>query len=316
MTTLITGGTGFIGAELVRQLLDADVDDDLHITHRRGDFTRLGTAVDLVSAHRIDLSDTDALNDLVQTVVPDRIFHFGAVLTGPGQANPQLAVRANAFGTYALLEAARTAGVPQMVFASSIGTYGRDIQDPAIGLSTVQRPLSVYGVTKVFGENLGSFYRTKYGLDFRGLRYPALVGPGVTTPSVVQYTSWMIEEPAKGNPFTAAVTPEFAVPIVYYKDAARAAITLSQASADRIKTVNYLVDGLRPTPTARQIAGAVEERIPGARIEFAPDPATQAILDAAMKPLDDSEARSEWGWVPEFGLSSMIDDFLLELAKN
>ena len=127
MATLITGGTGFIGAELVRQLLSDDANETIHVAHRRGDFQRIDDLLDRVSLHQLDLSDWTAIQELVASIRPQVIFHFGAVLTGPGEANPQLAVNANAIGTYALLEAARLAEVRQIVFASSIGTHGTAI---------------------------------------------------------------------------------------------------------------------------------------------------------------------------------------------
>ncbi len=316
MSTLITGGTGFIGAEIVRQLLADDEGQGIHVAHRRGNFRRIEDLIDRVALHQLDLSDTSAVYELIGTTAPDVIFHFGAVLTGPGQANPQLAIEANAIGTYAILEAARHAGVRQVVFASSIGTYGTDIGTSVIDDATIQRPLTIYGVTKVFGEHLGAFYRRKYGLDFRGIRYPSIVGPGVTTPSIVQYTSWMIEESARGNPFTATVRPDLSVPIMYYKDAARAAIVLSRAPEEPLVTFSYLVDGHRPTPTAAQIADTVRSLIPEADIDFSPDPDLQPILDEAVRPIDDSRARAQWGWSPAYDLGSMVADFLDEMRSS
>ena len=316
MSMLITGGTGFIGAEIVGQLLNEGADHAIHVAHRRGNFERIKDLVDQVTLHQLDLSDAEAIRVLVDETRPDVIFHFGAVLTGPGQANPQAAVEANAIGTYALLEAARLADVHQIVFASSIGTYGSDIRTPVIDDETIQRPITIYGITKVFGEHLGAFYRRKYGLDFRGLRYPSVIGPGVTTPSVVQYTSWVIEESAKGKPFTITVRPDFAVPVMYYKDAARAAIRLSRAQQENLVTSTYLVDGHRPTPTAAQLAESVRAQLPEAQIDFAPDPEVQSMLDEAVRPIDDSRARAEWAWTPKYDLDTMVADFLAEMDAH
>ena len=316
MSTLVTGGTGFIGAEIVRQLLAEDGNQTIHVAHQRGNFRRIEHLLDRVSLHQLNLSDSTAIQELIDSTRPLLIFHFGAILTGPGEANPQAAVEANAMGTYALLEAARLAEVGEVVFASSIGTYGSDVRTPVIDHETIQRPITVYGVTKVFGEHLGAYYRRKYGLDFRGLRYPSIVGPGVTTASVVQYTSWIMEESARGNRFTVPVRPDFAVPIMYYKDAARAAIVLSRAPAEAIVTSTYLVDGLRPTPTAAQLVDSVRARLPAAQIDFKLDEELQVILDQAIRPIDDSRARIEWAWAPAYDLDTMIDDFLRELRSN
>jgi threonine 3-dehydrogenase len=315
MSILITGGTGFIGAEIVRQLLALD-QEEIHVLHRSGNFQRLQDLADRLDFIQVDLADADRLGDVVAATRPHAIYHLGAILTGPGEANPQAATEANAFGTYALLEASRRYGVSQFLFASSIGVYGADIVEDVITDLTLQRPFTIYGITKVFGEQLGSFYKRKYGLDFRGLRYPSIVGPGVKTPSVVQFTSWVIEECAKGNPFAITVTPETAVPVMYYKDAARAMIQLGGAPVEKIETVNYLVDGVKPTPTAGQLAEIVRNRISGAQITFEPEMAFQSVIDQAIRPLDDRRARSEWNWEPAYDQEAIVDDFLAELREH
>jgi threonine 3-dehydrogenase len=315
MSILITGGTGFIGAEIVRQLL-ARGEREIHVLHRSGNFQRLQDVVDRLNLIQVDLADTDRLGEVIEATRPEAIHHLGAILTGPGEEDPQAAIETNAFGTYALLEAARRLGVKQFLFASSIGVYGADISGDVITDLTLQRPFSIYGITKVFGEQLGAFYKRKYGLDFRGLRYPSIVGPGVKTPSVVQFTSWVIEECAKGSPFTITVTPETAVPVMYYKDAARAMIQLGEAPVEEIKTVNYLVDGVRPTPTAGQFAEIVQDRIAGAQISFEPNVIMQSVIDQAIHPLDDRRARDEWNWQPTYDQEAIVDDFLVELKDH
>lgn len=315
MSILITGGTGFIGAEIVRDLL-AKGEEEIHVLHRSGNFQRLQDLVPRLHLVQIDLADTARLDEVVAETRPRVIYHLGAVLTGPGEIDPQAATETNAFGTYALLEAARRHGVDQLLFASSIGVYGAGITENVITDLTLQRPFTIYGITKVFGEQMGAFYKRKYGLDFRGLRYPSIVGPGVKTPSVVQFTSWVIEESAKGNPFTITVTPETAVPVMYYKDAARAMIQLGEAPVERIETVNYLVDGVKPTPTAGQLAEIVRSRIPEARIRFEPEIAFQSVIDQVIRPLDDRCARAEWSWEPAYDQETIVDDFLVELMDH
>ncbi len=312
MSTLITGGTGFIGAEIVRMLIERD-EGPIHVAHRSGNFGRLAGLEDKVELHQLDLSDPDATEAVVAKVAPKRLFHFGAILTGPGEADPQALLTANAIGFIRMIEAARLAGTEQMIFASSIGTYGRDLGPGPVTDLSLQRPNSVYGVTKVFGENLGAYYRSRYGLDFRGLRYPSIVGPGVTTWSLAQYTSWMIERSAQGVPFTVWTGPESVIPLLYYKDAARAALDLAAAPQDQIKTINYLVDGFQPTPTAGQIAEAVHRALPQAEIDFKPDPSAALSLSRNLI-IDDAVARREWGWAPSFDLDAMVADIIAEVA--
>ena len=188
------------------------------------------------------------------------------------EADPPAAINANALGTFHVLEAARLFAVPQVLFASSIGTY-RD--DWAMGRSMTRRCSArylLYGATKLFGELLGRFYRRKYGLDFRGLRYPVIVAPGVTTPGVLQYTSWVIEAAANGIPFTITVEPGTGPAVLYVKDAARAMVELAAAPEEQIRTINYLVTGTQPAPTAGELVDLIRGRVPAAQIDFAPDP--------------------------------------------
>jgi threonine 3-dehydrogenase len=315
MTTLITGGTGFIGAEVVRLLL-AQGERDLVVFDINPSAQRLDDVADRVEIVRGDLGNFSHVLNAVKNAEPATIYHLGGMLSAPSDADPPASLRANALGTFHVLEAARLFGVPKVLFTSTIGTYGLGIQKGIIDDLTLQRPQLFYGVTKVFCEHMGLFYRRKYGLDFRGVRYPSIVGPGVKTPGVVQFTSWAIEECAKGNPFTIWVRPETRTPVLYFKDAARAIVKLAQAPAERIETVNYVLAGVTPMATAQELADTVRARVPGAQIAFEPDPALQEMLDKLLLPIDDRNARQEWGWQPEYDQARIVDDFLQELQQH
>lgn len=124
---------------------------------------RLGDVADRVTVHQLDLSDLGRIEAVVDTVHPTRFFRFGAMLTGPGERDPQTSLQANGVGFIHTIEAARRAGTEQFIFASSIGTYGRDLEPGPIDDRSLQRPRTAYGV-KVLGENLGAYYRSKYGI--------------------------------------------------------------------------------------------------------------------------------------------------------
>jgi len=315
VAVLITGGTGVIGAEVARLLLDQG-EERVVLFDRNPSTQRLGDAADRAEVIRGDLGIFSHVLDVVDQVRPTAIYHLGAMLSLLCEADPPAAIHANALGTFHVLEAARLFAVPQVLFASSIGTYRDDLGDGPLDDTTLQRPTLLYGAIKVFGELLGRFYQRKYGLDFRGLRYPVIVAPGVTTPGVLQYPSWVIEAAATGTPFTITVEPRTCPPLLYVKDAARAMIELAAAPMDQIRTINYLVTGMEPVPTAGEWAELVRDRVPTARIDFAPDAELQALLDEMVRPIDDRNARAEWGWQPAYGLEAMVDDFLLELRQH
>ena len=315
MATLVTGGAGFVGAKVVRALLERG-DETLVVFDLDPRPRRLDDVADRLELVRGDLGNFSHVLNAVKAAGPDVIYHLGGMLSVPSDADPAAALRANALGTFHVLEAARLFDVPRVLFSSTIATYGLDIAEDVITDTTLQRPRLFYGATKVFCEHMGLFYRRKYGLDFRSVRYPSVVGPGVRTPGVAQFTSWVIEESARGNPFTITVDPEARYPVMYFKDAARAIIELGDAPRDRIRTVNYLIAGATPIASARELADLVRSKVSEARIDFKPEPGLQAMFTRYHLPLDDRKARSEWGWKPEYDQERIVDDFLQELALH
>lgn len=316
MSIIITGGTGFIGAETVRALLEKG-EKDLFVFDINPSTKLLDEVADQVEVVRGDLGNFSHILNLVKTVRPKAIYHLGGMLSQPSDADPAASVRANALGTFHVLDSAKLFEVPQVLFSSTIGTYGMDIKDDtAIDDYTLQRPQLFYGATKVFCEHMGLFYKRKYGLDFRGIRYPSIVGPGVKTPGVVQYTSWVIEECAKGNPYSMYVKPETKCPVMYYKDGGRAIVMLAEAPLENIKMVNYIIAGAVPIASAQELVDLVKKKIPSAKIDFKPDLELQKILDKLLLPLDDRNAREEWGWKPAYDQEAIVDDFIKELKEH
>lgn len=305
MKALITGGTGFIGAQVAADLLDQGADKpvlfDINLNTER-----LGPIADQVEMVRGDVGNFSHVLDAVKRAGPDVIYHLGGMLSLPSDADPPAAFQTNAAGSFYVFEAARLFGVPQVILASTVATYGSDISDDTFGDKTIQRPNGFYGITKVMAENMGRFYNRKYGLDFRGVRYPSVVGPGVKTMAMVQYNAWVIEECAKGNPFTIWVTPETRSSILYYRDAARALTELAAAPIENMQTGIYVLDGPKPMPSAAELADRVRAAIPGAQIDFKPDPEIMEIVGKMRLPIDDSRARQEWGWRHEYDLDAMI----------
>jgi len=314
MSILVTGGTGFLGAQVARLLAENDelVLFDINPTTRLID-----DLVNRVVVVRGDLGNFSHVLNAVRAYRPRTIFHLGGVLSVASDNDPPAAFRANAEGTFRVLESARLFDVGQVIFASTIGTYGTDLEEGApIDDLSLQRPQLFYGVTKVFGELTGQFYRRKYDIDFRSVRFPAVIGPGQNTPSVVQYTSSMITNSFRGKPSVVNVLPETRAPVMYYKDAARALVELANTPRDKIRMINYLVAGAKPAASAADLADAVKKRLPKAEIAFKPDVELQRLLDSTLHPVDDHIAQDEWGWKPHYDLERMIDDFLAEMQAN
>lgn len=316
MIILITGGTGFIGAGLARRLLDRGEQVVLFDIAPR--MERVSDIKDKVKIVQGDLKVWPEVMNAVKDNKINGIFHLGAMLSLPSEANPWASFQTNVAGMMHILEAARLLGVERMVFTSTGATYGLGVGE-VLTDETIQRPISIYGIGKVFGELLGRFYRRKFGFDFRCIRFCGeVVGPGVRTMAMPQYIPWMIENAALGRPFECWVTEEAAVHIMYFKDVIRGVEKLFYAPKENIKTVCYNIVNGSQLPTVKEIETAVTKHIPDAKITYNPDPVTMEILGSMKyKVVDDSRAREEWGWDPEYAdYKEIVADFIQEVKTR
>lgn len=313
MTKLVTGGMGFVGAELVRSLTDQGESVVLFDTVLN--YSRIEGIESKVKVVQGDLRSWHEVFNVVKENDVDGIYHIGAMLSLPSEANPWASFQANIMGTLHVLEASRLFGVSRVVFASTADTYGSGIKD-VITDETIQRPVNMYGITKLCGELLGRYYRTKFGLDFRGVRFcAALIGPGVTTPATSQYNAWMIEAAATGKPYECYVAEDTKLPVMYFKDAVRALHMCYEAPSEQIKTVNYNISGIKPRFTARQLETVLKKHIPDTQVTYNPDSEVMSILRQQFQvEVDDSRAQEEWGWNLLYSdLDGLIDDFIREV---
>jgi len=306
MTRLITGGTGLIGSEVAKMLVEKGERPVLFDV--APNFEAIGSIQDKVTVVRGDLANWSEVFNVVKDHEIKSIFHLGGMLSIPSDANPWAAYRVNANGMMHILEAARLFDVKKIIFSSTIATYARYTEIPlTVDESTVQRPETMYGVTKLFCELLGRFYAKKFGLDFRAVRYPTVVGPGAKTKHMSQYMAWMIDYSLAGKPFEVWVTEDTQIPCIYYKDAANALLMLHDAPTQDIKTRVYTLAGI--SMTAKEFADTVEKHIPSAQITFKPDPEVVRMMGKGFGFMDDGPARKEWGWTTRFNLDEMIKDF-------
>ena len=310
-TTLVTGGTGFIGSHLVRLLLAKGV-GKVVVNSVSGNARSLADVRERLEFERGDVGIfTDVLR-IVQKHQPRTIFHIGAMLAPACDESPEAGIRANGLGTYHVLEAARSFGVSQVIFASSLSVFaGASAAGALVNDDSRTRPDTVYAAAKLFSENLGLCYRRLYGLDFRGIRLPNVNGPGATTHGYLEYFNKAIEESVRGRPYSIYVEPHVRIPILHIADAARAFYELSTAPADSIRTVNYTILGPTPAPTAQDLVSAVTGRIARAKLNFAVNPQISELVDAVGgQSFDDHHARSEWGWRHQFDLARIVDSFI------
>jgi nucleoside-diphosphate-sugar epimerase len=318
MSILITGGTGFIGAGLARRLLGRGEDVVLFDLVPR--IERVADIKDKVKVIQGDLKVWPEVLNVVKENNVNGIFHLGAMLSLPSEDNPWASFQTNIAGTMHVLEAARLFDVKRMVFASSGGTYGLGIGE-VITDETIQRPINIYGVGKLSGELLGRFYRRKFGLDFRCVRYCGVViGPGYTTKAVPIYIPWMIEHAALGKPkpFECWVSEDAAMQIMYFKDVVQGTEMLYYAPKEQIRTICYNLSAGTQMPTVKDVEMAIKKFIPQAEFTYKPDPVTMEILHSLKyKMVDYSRASEEWGWNPQYtDFEKIVEDFINEVKTR
>ncbi len=306
MARLITGGSGLVGAELAHMLVargEKVVVFDVAKSYRLDDIA------DRITFVRGDLGDWPEVFNAIKDNGITHIYHMGAMLTGDSEANPWGSFRSNVMGTYNVLEAARLLGVQKMMFTSSIGTFG-ETQGDVLSDVSLQRPRDFYGVGKLYCEGLGRMYRKKFGLDFRAVRYPSVVGPGVNTPG--HWDAPMIQSLLLGRSFECHAPPDMSSAMLYYKDAARAADLILEPPFDSIKMIVYNIGGA--TASARDIERATARLNAGGSVSYSPPPGP---LPLKPRVWDDSYARKEWGWTPQFStIDKIVVDFAEALRKN
>jgi nucleoside-diphosphate-sugar epimerase len=312
MAKLITGGTGYIGAELA------------HILAARGEEVVLFDVV--ISEYRIedikgkvkvvsgDLSSWPEVANVVKDNKITEIYHLGALLSLVSESNPWASFSVNIVGTYNVLEAARLFDVEKIMFASSLGTYGLGITDVVDDL-TIQRPTNLYGCGKLYCEGLGRWYMNKFGIDFRSVRYPSTCGPNVRTPG--HWVPGMIQDVLMGRPHECiyAAPGDPGAPVIYVTDAARAADIILQASKDKIKMVNYCVSGIPDAVSVNELQTVLKKRYPQTRITYRT--AVGRLPVSVVKRFDDTCARQEWGWEPLYDTpEAMIEKFEKDLRDR
>jgi len=309
---LITGAIGQIGSELTMALRERYGSSNVLATDVR---TPEGELLESGPFEKMDCTDVKNINDVISRFKPDTIYHLAALLSAVAEAKPQAAWKVNIDGLFYILEAARETGCA--VFTpSSIGAFGPSTPQDKTPQDTIQRPTTMYGVTKVSGELLCDYYYKRFKVDTRGVRYPGIISyktlPGGGT---TDYAVEIFYEAIKNGKYTCFIKEGTYMDMMYMPDALKAAIDVMEADPDRLKHRNaFNVTAMSFAP--EHIAAEIKKVIPNFEISYNVDPVRQSIADSWPNSLDDSAAREEWGWKPEYNLSSMTKDMIEELNKK
>ncbi|NLW40630.1 MAG: L-threonine 3-dehydrogenase [Tissierellia bacterium] len=308
---LVTGALGQIGSELTMGLRKIYGTDNVIASSRR---IKEGHE-DLIESgvfEIVDVTDGKRLAEVVKKYKVNTIINLAAVLSAVGEQNPALAWDVNMNGLYNILEVAREENCA--VFTpSSIAVFGNSTPKDNTPQDTIQRPSTMYGVTKVAGELLCDYYYHKYGVDTRGVRFPGLISyetlPGGGT---TDYAVHIYYDALKHKKYTSFIAKGTKMDMMYMPDALDAIVQLLEADPSKLIHRNaFNVTAMSFDP--EEIAAAIRKHIPEFELDYDVDPVRQAIAESWPNSLDDTAAREEWGWNPKYDLDSMTEDMLEKL---
>jgi nucleoside-diphosphate-sugar epimerase len=309
---LVTGALGQIGSELVPALRDRYGVDHVVASDIRMPAVAQGLHGPFAY---VDCTNLGQIREAVRRFQVDTIYHLAALLSAVAEEKPQVAWDINMGGLYRVLEVARENRC-SVFFPSSIGAFGPTTPPDLTPQNTVQRPTTMYGVTKVAGELLCDYYFQRFAVDSRGVRFPGIIShvalPGGGT---TDYAVDIFYQAIRYRHYNCFLEPDTRLDMMYMPDALRAAVEVMEAETSSLRHRNaFNITAMNITPA--ELAAEIKKHIPSFEIEYDVDPVRQAIADSWPNSLDDSAAREEWGWSPRYDLESMTADMLEKLSKK
>lgn len=311
---LIIGATGQIGSELTMRLRREYPGGNVVAGYIPGAEPK-GELAESGPSMIVDITNPAQIAEAVDKYKIDTIYNLAALLSAVAEARPQLAWKIGVGGLYNCLEISREKGCA-LFTPSSIGSFGPSTPHVKTPQDTIQRPETIYGVTKVTGEMLADYYARRFGVDTRSVRFPGLIsyvtppGGGTTDYAVDIYYSAV-----KGEEFKCPLKPGTFMDMMYMPDALRAAIEIMEANPDKLVHRNsFNIASMSFDPEI--IFNKIKEYRPEFKMTYELDPLRQSIADSWPDSLDDTCAREEWGWKPEYDLDSMTRDMLVNLEKK
>ncbi len=307
---LVTGGLGQIGSNLVPFLREKYGRDNVVVADLR-------TPENLEEVEpfvNLDIMDRDALDRVIEDFGIDTIYHLAAILSAKGEQNPQLAFRVNIVGLYNILEAGREHGLERIMVPSSIAAFGPETPKDNTPNDTILKPRTMYGISKVTGELLGLYYWEKYGLDVRGVRYPGIISwnsmPGGGT---TDYAVEIFHYALRGEKYVCFLREDATLPMMYMPDAIKAITMLAEAPSENlIHRTDFNIQAMSFSPA--ELVDEIRKYV-DFEVEYRPD-YRQKIADSWPRSLDDSAAREEWGWKPDYDLPRMVEDIIKNLSRK
>jgi UDP-glucose 4-epimerase len=301
MRVLVTGGTGFVGGHVIRELLrqghEAVAFDIITNSDALAD---VATRVQIV---RGDVQEITLLIDIVKKFGITHVVHTASLLTTESQRRPWAALSVNVGGTVNILETARIMNIAQVVFMSSTAVYGITKEGELIDEDYEQRPVTIYGATKLFCEHYGANYNKDYGIGFTALRFPIVYGPGQTYRGFSSFKE-VVEKPIVGMPAKVPYGGDHKYDGVYVKDVARAIVSACVNNKTEHRAFNI---GTGVMWSLKDLANVVRKFVPDAAFDIGPG---FDVAEPVKGPLSIARAKKELGYEPKFDLEAGVADYI------
>jgi nucleoside-diphosphate-sugar epimerase len=310
---LVIGAVGQIGSELTMKLRKIYGNSSVVAGYFRPEPT--GELLNSGPAEYVDVTEAQQVADLVKKYKIDTIYNLAAILSAVGESKPLMAWQIGVGGLMNCLEVAREFNCA-LFTPSSIGSFGPSTPLDNTPQDTIQRPQTMYGITKVTGELLSDYYYKKFGVDTRSVRFPGIIS-NVTLPGggTTDYAVEIYYEAVKNGKYTCPLGAGTYLDMMYMPDALEAAINLMEADPAKLLHRNsFNVTAMSFDP--EMIAAEIRKHIPGFTMDYNVEPVKQGIANSWPNSMDDSCARAEWGWKPNWNLESMTNDMLKAIREK
>jgi nucleoside-diphosphate-sugar epimerase len=310
---MVTGSVGQIGSELTLALRKKYGKNNVLATGHKTQPSK--ELLESGPFEFINVSKRETVEEVVKKFKIDTIYHMSAILSAVGEKNPQLCWDVNMNGTYNILETAREHEMVRIFIPSSIAAFGPETPRINTPQDTILKPKTMYGVTKVAAELLCDYYVKRFNVDVRGCRYPGIISyetlPGGGT---TDYAVAIFFEAIKNKKYTCFLREDTRLPMMYMPDCLKATFDLMEADFSKLKHhSDFNVTAM--SFSAGELAAEIKKQIPEFSCDYKPD-FRQAIADSWPESLNDSAARKEWGWKPDYDLKKMVKDMLSVLGNR
>uniref|UniRef100_A0A1L8E051 L-threonine 3-dehydrogenase, mitochondrial n=1 Tax=Nyssomyia neivai TaxID=330878 RepID=A0A1L8E051_9DIPT len=305
---LITGGLGQLGTECAKLLRSHFGKESVILS----DIIKPSKAiVDSGPYIFADILDFKGLQKIVVDYRVDWLIHFSALLSAIGEQNVPLAVRVNIEGVHNVIELAKQYKL-RIFVPSTIGAFGPDSPRNPTPNVTIQRPRTIYGVSKVHAELIGEYYHHKFGLDFRCLRFPGVISSDAPGGGTTDYAVSIFYDALKSGHFVSYLRPDTRLPMIHIEDCLRALLEFMTAPQENLKRRAYNVTAMSFTP--EELVAELAKHVPELRVTYKPD-SRQLIADSWPQVFDDSEARSDWGWEHKYNMQDLVEMMIGDVRK-